>query len=524
MTATYKGYYLPPSLEDVERSLELTELSVSDATILVPRVTPEEMSVITRVIRENNARITSMSVAGVAETFDRVSARWRDGGFPDRKAALRYLPALTNLSPELIEYFHFQSLDRISGETVRKLSAFRPDKSYLEGFLPVNGAGTFLRGYAGLLQKLQLKTMAVTDTVKLITYITPSNVPGLIECMGMLMGCVARASVLVKTPSAQPFFAPAYARSVAMANPDLGETIAVIPWQGGNKAIEEIVFGASDAISVISSADTVRAIKATVGRINQSGRRPRISYHGGKFGLDLIARDFADRDVAGLAAIDGIGYEGYMCASPAFGYFVETGGPVSPEAFAGLLAEEAGRLSRLLPQTKYFRRLRERKIAELLAGPTTDGQKIFTSPGQDFAVVYEPVPSMKPVGQDRLFRVMPVDSIEDVIPLLKPWKEYLQTAGIAVDDARLIGLGERLGKAGISSIRCVGTVPLPVPGEAWDGCLPVYEYYLPDAIHWVSINTTSIEAEIGRRKAAVADLKNRGAFPSAGCPAATVPP
>jgi len=272
----------------------------------------------------------------------------------------------------------------------------------------------------------------------------------------------------------------------------------------------------SDVISVVSSADTVRAIKASVSHGNKSGRSPKICYHGGKFGFDLIARDFVDKDVASLAAIDGIGYEGYMCASPALGYFVEKGGPVSPEKFAGFLAEEAGNLSSVLPQTKYFRRLRERKIAELLAGQNSEGRKIFTSPEQDFAVVYEPVPSMKPIGQDRLFRVMPVNDIEDVIPMLKPWKEYLQTAGIAVNDVRLKSLGEKLGIAGISSIRCVGTVPLPVPGEAWDGYLPVFEYYLPDAIHWVSINTTAIEAEIGKRKVATANLKNNGAFWSAG--------
>jgi hypothetical protein len=453
-----------------------------------------------------------MSSLELAEAFDRISARWRDRELPDRKAALKYLSALTNLSPELIEYFQFQSLDRINGETIRILSDFRPAKSFLDGFFPVDGTGTYLRGYAGLLEKLKLRSIAVSDPIKLVTYITPSNVPGLTECMGILMGCIARASVLVKTPSAQPFFAPIYARSVAMANQNLGEALAVIPWQGGNKAIEDIVFNMSDAITVVSSADTVRAIKARVGNGGKAGHRPKICYHGGKFGFDLIARDFADNDVASLAAIDGIGYEGYMCASPAFGYFVETGGPVSPEKFAALLAEEAGNLSRVLPQTKFFRRLRERKITELLACQTTEGRKIFTSPEQDFAVVYEPVPSMKPIGQDRLFRVMPVNDIEDVIPLLKPWKEYLQTAGIAVNEARLMGLAEKLGKAGISSIRCVGTVPLPVPGEAWDGYLPVLEYYLPDAIHWVSINTTSIEAEISKRKAALANLKNKGAF------------
>jgi hypothetical protein len=105
---------------------------------------------------------------------------------------------------------------------------------------------------------------------------------------------------------------------------------------------------------------------------------------------------------------------------------------------------------------------------------------------------------MKPEGRDRLFRVMPVKRIEDVIPLLKPWTANLQTAGIAVPDSRLLNLADRLGKAGITSMRVTGTITQPKLGESWDGNLPVLEYYLPDAARWVSINAISVDREIGQ--------------------------
>jgi hypothetical protein len=99
---------------------------------------------------------------------------------------------------------------------------------------------------------------------------------------------------------------------------------------------------------------------------------------------------------------------------------------------------------------------------------------------------------------DRLFRVMPVDRLEDVIPLLKPWTASLQTAGIAVPDDRLLRLADRLGKEGVSSLRVTGTMTQPKLGEAWDGNLPGLEYYLPDAAKWVSINTINLDREIGQ--------------------------
>ena len=133
----------------------------------------------------------------------------------------------------------------------------------------------------------------------------------------------------------------------------------------------------------------------------------------------------------------------------------------------------------------------------MLATPA-GGRRVITSPGQDFAIVYEPKPFMKPECQDRLFRVMAVERIDEVIPLLKPWTASLQTAGIAVPDSRLLDLADRLGKAGISSLRAIGTMTQPKLGEAWDGNLPGLEYYLPDAAKWVSINAISVDREIGQ--------------------------
>jgi hypothetical protein len=499
MAETFKGYYLPTSLADVEQKLEIIERPIGDARMLVPLLKPEDAYAIARTLRENQTKVAAIPPATVADVYDRAIGLWKDGTRPEKQAAMKYLPALTDLSPEMIERFLFGTLSRIDRRAIDAYLTLRLDEAAFKRFVPFEGTGTYLRGYMGLIGRIRFKANRATPGgVKLVTFIAPSGTPGYGECMGLLLGSMVPSSTVVKTDIGQPLFAPMFARSVAAVSPEIGETFAVIPWKGGDVPVEDAFIRQSNAVNVVGSTETAKAVESKINFMNQrQGLDIKGCYHGGRFGLELIAREHATRDVAGLAAIDGIGNEGHTCASPALGYFVERGGPLSPEQFAEALAEEAGRLSQTIPQTPSHREAREKKMTEMLAAPDNN-RRVITAPGQDFAVVYEPKPSLKPAGQDRLFRVMPVDRIEDVIPLLKPWTASLQTVGIAVPDGRLMDLADRLGNAGIGSLRVTGTMTQPKLGEAWDGNLPVLEYYLPDAARWVSINAISVDREIGQ--------------------------
>jgi hypothetical protein len=477
----------------------MEELPLGDARLLVPRLKPEDAYTVASTLRENRAKIAALPVADIADACDRAIGTWKDNARPEKQAALKYLPLLTDLSPEMIERFHFGAFSQFNRRTIEAYAAIQLDKKVLKSFIPLESLGTYLRGYTGFLGHVWLKMNVLkAENVQLATFIPPAGTTGYFESLGMLLGSIVRAATLVKTAPGQPLFAPMFARSVAAASPAIGETLAVLPWHGGDTAIEDAVFRQSNAVCIMGSQVTTKAVGDRINALNQRENLTiKGCYHGGKHGLGLIAREHATPDVAKLAAIDGIGYEGQLCFSPAFGHFVERGGPLSPEQFAGALAEEAGRLSKSIPQMPAHREARVKKLTEIQAAPA-DGRRVITTPGQDFAVVYEPAPSMKPTCMDRLFRVMPVDRLEDVIPLLKPWTASLQTAGIAVPDDRLLRLADRLGKEGVSSLRVTGTMTQPKLGEAWDGNLPGLEYYLPDAAKWVSINTINLDREIGQ--------------------------
>ncbi len=494
-----KGYYLPKSLKSIEKEMEFSERKVNDYTLLLPTINQDNIKEIVSDLKENRKKyLADMPFPEIAKVYGGVSRTWSDNNYPKKKIALELLPVLTNLSPELIEFFQFRSIYKIDEKTINFLSNLNIPPEVFKNFTPIDGANTFVRAYAGFRDKIALKNISQYDKeLELVTYITPSNVPGFIESLGIFIASIVKASGLIKTPSVQPLFAPLYAESVAEKSKEIGETIAVVPWAGGDQSIEDVIFRNSNVVSVVSSTQTAMSVKNRIDELNREGNPIKGCYHGGKFGIELIGREMANRDVAGLVAIDGIGYEGYMCGSPAFGFFVEEGGELSPIEFAEALAGEMEKISRSIPQTNFFRKLREVKIGEIISRPEFDGgQRIFPSSGHNFAVIYESNFNLNPIGQNRLIRVFGVKSLEEVIDKLKPWKEYLQTAGVAIGNNRLQKISDLMGKTGFSNIRVVGTVALPRLGEAWDGNYPVYEFFIPDKIHWSSINAIDFENEI----------------------------
>ncbi|MGQ4914779.1 MAG: acyl-CoA reductase [Candidatus Asgardarchaeia archaeon] len=495
------GYYLPDSLSYLEDKLEFHELAVDGFIVKVPKISKEHILEIVSVLKKNRDEILStITIDEVAETYDRVSKKWADKEYQYKKIAMELLPRLTNLSPELIEFFQFSTLYKIDVHTIKFLASMKLNAEFLKTFIALDDANAMLRGFASFTAKMKLLSQIKTQKeIKLVTYITPKNVPGLIEALGIFLSTVAKASSITKTPSAQPVFAPLFARSICEVNKDIGETMVVVPWKGGTLEIEDVLFKNSDAVSIVSSTETVNSVRKRIDVLRKKGYKIKGCYHGGKFGLVVVSKEYATKDVALLATLDAIGYEGYMCSSPAFGFFVERGGELSPEQFAGHMVDAAEKLGSLIPQTQFFRKLREKELAHILVDSAMNaGVKIINTPSRNATVVYYPKPKINPNGQNRLIKVMPINNVHDVFDLIRNWRDYYQTIGVAMPHKKLLKFAEKAGKLGFSNIRVIGTVTLPRLGEAWDGNLPVIEFFIEDIVHWISINTRDIDNEISK--------------------------
>ncbi|MHA1616088.1 MAG: acyl-CoA reductase [Candidatus Njordarchaeales archaeon] len=494
-----KAFYLPPSLDDLEEDFEFRELEVDGYRILYPKISPEQMKRIAEAIKNAAKSIyENKDTEYLAEVIQKVRDLWMNPDYEKRKIALEILPKLTGLSKEVIIYYQFGTIRKMNKNVVKFLSNLKIDKKVLDKFILLEDANVWLRGYASFMNKLKFgKAIKNLRRPKLVTFITPSNVPGLIEAIGVLLSVCSRTGMIIKTPSKQPVFGPVFAESLREIDEELGETIAVLPWKGGDKNIEAVLFRESDAISVVGSTETVLSVKRRVDELRKRGYRIKGCYHGGKFGLSVVAKEYVRRDVAALSVIDGIGYEGYMCASPAFGFFVEDDGTGLARKFAKYMAEEAEWITKIIQQSDLFRKYREQELQKYLSLEAMGKIEVFLPENNGCAVIFDPEPKLVPDGQNRLLKVYPIKSIFDVVRTLKPWKEYLQTIGVAIPNEKLFEFADKVARLGVSNLRVVGTVTLPRLGESWDGNYPVLEFMLDeDYVHWISINAKDIDAEL----------------------------
>jgi hypothetical protein len=79
-------------------------------------------------------------------------------------------------------------------------------------------------------------------------------------------------------------------------------------------------------------------------------------------------------------------------------------------------------------------------------------------------------------------RVKPVDDAVAVPDLLGPVQRYLQTAGVALPEPRLLALADRLGRLGLDRVCPLGQMPDPSPGWHHDG-----RYNVLDLLRWTDV-------------------------------------
>jgi len=139
----------------------------------------------------------------------------------------------------------------------------------------------------------------------------------------------------------------------------------------------------------------------------------------------------------------------------------------------------------------YYQYFTKEKMGELV--------KIFPSKNHQWLVVYdESNLNCEPSPLFRVIRIKPVDDIMQLPQKVKPLGSFLQTVGVAIPQDRLLVFADAMGQVGVTNIRTVSRMTLQKAWEPWDGRFPLQELFEHDGIHWVSINTKDMDAEIQR--------------------------
>ncbi|HYF94300.1 MAG TPA: acyl-CoA reductase [Symbiobacteriaceae bacterium] len=375
----------------------------------------------------------------ILRVLDRVAQRWLDHADPLRREAEAALAASTGLAPLMIRH----GLD----DMIRRMQGLG---DLLDADL---GTREALDGYCWRAPGVLSRTWGPG----LLTCVFSGNVPG-IPAFDMALGLALKSAVLVRPASEEPVFAGLFARSVAEEDAGLGRCLAVTRW-GYDEAWP---YERAGAVLVYGSDQTVAAIR----RLVPAG--VRFSGHGHKISFAVVCREACDEAAARRLAYDVAMYDQQGCVSPHMA-FVERGGALSPEAFAGAVGAELRRLSAEMPR----RRLTAEEAAALRgardeAELTADA--FWGSQGDlSWAVVHSETPAFLPSPLNRLLRTFAVDDAVSVAEVVAPYAPYLQTVAFAGSAERRESIAEALGRVGAARICPVGRVQEPGPLWRHDG-------------------------------------------------------
>ncbi|GGJ03471.1 acyl-CoA reductase [Alicyclobacillus cellulosilyticus] len=421
--------------------------------LVYPEVTPAAMAGLAAAVRKAcAASLARLKTAEVVDWIDAAVARWLDPDYLPRQWAERLLPLLTGYDAETVR-LELKRLLRTfrRKELWRFLDADFANPDVLDAFRP-GPAGGWVRALGP----------------RLLVHYLSGNVPGL-SVWSLVMGLLVKAGTIAKPASGEPLMAVLFARTLADIRPDLAGALAVVPWRGGDEAVEAPLLAQADAVVAYGSDQAVAAIARRV------PPHARFLRYGHRISFAVIGREALapDRyaDTCHRLADDICVYDQQSCMSPQV-VFVERGGAVAPAAFAALLAAEMERYQVRRPRGPVAAEeaLAIQSFRGAFAFSGAEGTRVFASTDDTaWTVVYHEEPGFAPTPLNRSVHVHACDDVVTAVEAAAPYRPYLQSVGVAIHPARLFPLAERLAELGVSRIAAVGEMTRAMAGWHHDG-------------------------------------------------------
>lgn len=472
-TVRFTAGYVP-GISHEELAWHTLEYRENDSRleVKVPILTQAQMLTVTQSVKNAcNAQIKTMDVSEIVRVIDQAILRLLDVNNEDRKCIDTLLPIATGMDATMLRLNFSQYL-----QTFRALQLHRfiaedfSNPKMLDEFQPrITGGWTKAVG------------------AELITHIWAGNVPGL-PLWSLISGLLVKSGTIGKVSSAEPICASIFAKVLVDIEPRLAGCLSIIWWPNEDMNTAIHLFQQSDIVLAYGGNMALAAVQAQVPVTT------RFLPHGHKLSFGMVSA-FAlsvvrAKRLAAQAALDIVRYEQQGCYSPQM-FYVERGAQVSPQEFAQTLCGEMATLAHKYPRTSlsieealHIASWRELHEFAMLQSPAV---KVLGDKKDAFVVVYSDVPvSLNPSPLNRCVTVVAVDSLLDVMPLLKDQRSYLQTVGLATDPETLLALGDALAQAGVTRICAIGEMTSPAAGWHHDG-----RFSLADLVNMVDIEAST---------------------------------
>lgn len=369
-----------------------------------------------------------VTARGLAAAWVQTVEAFRDPASPERRALDPSLAAAVRLSPQGLQAGLEAVLGGVAGERAAEAVA----------------AGAARRAAA-------LRDVSPSDAARPpVLVVLAGNIPGL-AVQPLLPALALGRRVVLKSSSAEPWFAPAFVAALARREPALGEAVTALAWRGGDEAVEAPLLAACDPVLAYGDAPAIADLRQrAAGRVIAYGPKTSVAVVGPEAGPAAVAAGLA-RDVA---LFDQRG-----CLSIAAVYV--SGAEARAEAVAAALAAELARLAALWPpgaatagELAAVRHARDEA--------TMAGARLLPLAPAAGTVVLDPRPAFRPTPGRRTVRVHPLADPAALAALLAPWSGRLQGVALAgFPAAAEAGLRAALAPLGVSRFAPPGRLQHP---------------------------------------------------------------
>lgn len=290
----------------------------------------------------------------------------------------------------------------------------------------------------------------------LTLHVLPSNLPGHAAIPSALT-LLLRSAVLLKPGRDDRAFASTWIESIREVDRELGECVAAVYWPGGSREVENEAMASVDLVVAAGGDAAIDALRARC-------QAPFIG-HGSRISIAMVASESRDEMAAQALADDVALWDQLGCLSPQV-CFVE-GGLAAARWFGEEVAKRLERLAAELPPGRMStaeileeRRFRDQAAWRGFASGATDLIAVAGAPGAG-SVAIETEQSLMPTPLHRCVRIVAVESLDAVFPVVAPHRDRIEGVGIAGNEARFEELAASLRAVGLPHVVRLGEMQKP---------------------------------------------------------------
>jgi len=467
--------YIPPGFEEEIEWQTLNFKNNKDTLeVSVPILSREQVSTLVARIKKNSRDVLkSFTVNQIIHIIDEAIAKFLSRSSPYRKKAERLLPIITGYDEEII---------RLGLTSYFK--TFR--KPQLQRFLVEDFTNPML------LDEFQPRPKGGFSKAlghDLIVHVWAGNVPAL-PLWSLISGLLVKSGSIGKVSSDEPLFAGLFVEALIEVEPRLADCMAIIWWKGGDQERESCLFRQADVIVGYGSNQTLASLR------NKIPITTRFLSFGHKISFGLISKASLDPRKAVQTAYDAARdiarYDQQGCYSPHF-FFVQKGGSVSTSEFARYVAHELACFEKRYPRRTLTLEEMTANVAwrnrEELSAFHESTKEVMSDSLNNWTVVYEEnCKEITPSSLNRVVKIIAVDELEEIIGYIEPFRQLLQTVGIAATPKELFNISDLLANVGVNRITALGNMTSPESGWHHDG-----RFNLLDLVNMVDIEHSAEE-------------------------------